>query len=175
MTANTAVPAIRAALHEALLGPEGEWGTFLLHDTGALDTLSAINAEQASREPAPDRTTLAKMVGHLTTSLEYALKVVNGNDNPEWDSRPEPAVVNAAEWTALQKRLRAAGLALDARLADPEGVNVPTVIGTVAHTAYHVGGIRQIALLLKAAEGRATEGRAAGGQTAEGQAIESKH
>ncbi|HEX2864343.1 MAG TPA: DinB family protein [Deinococcales bacterium] len=141
-----AIAGIRASIHEAFFGPEGEWGSFIEHGSGVLDTLARVSAAQAQAEPAPGRTRLVTMTSHLAESLEYAIKAIHGQP-VDWNHHEDPVTCTPAEWTALQARLRDAALAMNDRLADEKGVDVTTIVGTLAHTAYHVGGMRQIALM----------------------------
>ena len=138
-------------LFELIDGPANPNRTWIVsneRDSGLLGTLAKLSARQASAPPGPGRRTVAAHASHLLFSLELAIRRLRGEDPPaDWDRSWEPAAVDDAEWERLREQIRAASVTLRQAVADGESwlaVAFQGIIGTVAHTAYHLGAIRQL-------------------------------
>jgi hypothetical protein len=147
-------PAVIASLltrilREAFEGPPGPWTYFT--DTfaaaGVFGTISGLSAAEASRPAGPGRTTIAGHVNHLCSSLALTTRAIRGG--PAGRDRSTSwtvSMVDGAQWTDLQARLRREYGALLVTLETHAAWDEDTLgdaIGAIAHTAYHLGAIRQ--------------------------------
>lgn len=127
--------------------PEGMPSAYLDRGVGFFTTLSAMTAEAASREH--HGTTAAAQTEHAKFYLDRLCEYINGRTEPvNWDDSWLIETVNAAEWDALQASVRKAYANTLSCLAAERSWSerqVGMAIGLVAHTAYHLGAIRQIA------------------------------
>ena len=136
-------------LREAFDGPPGPWTYFT--DTsaaaGVFGTIKKVSAAEASRAAGSGRSTIAGHVHHLCASLALTTHTIRGGP-PARDRSTSwtLAVVDDAKWTDLQARLRheysALLVAVETRAAWDEDT-LGDAIGAIAHTAYHLGAIRQ--------------------------------
>jgi hypothetical protein len=136
-------------LREAFEGPPGPWTYFT--DTsaaaGVFGTIRELSATEASRAAGPGRTTIAGHVNHLCSSLALTSRAMRGGP-AERDRSTSWTVtaVDGAQWTALQARLRQEYGALLVTVETHAAWDEDTLgdaIGAIAHTAYHLGAIRQ--------------------------------
>jgi len=149
-----ASPAVMAGLVTRMLGKPskglpGPWTYFTdtAPGTGVFGTIDALTASQASQEGGPGRTTIAGHVQHLSSSLALSARGLRGES--AWRDRGRSwtvSVVDAAAWVALRAGLRRAYesllVAVETHPAwDEDALGV--AIGAIAHTAYHLGAIRQ--------------------------------
>ena len=138
-----------ALAREVVEGPGAEGWILNLGDTGVLGSLRSLTATQAS---APGRTgsTVASHVAHVLFGFELLNRWSQG-ENPftadyteSWHQRE----VNDQEWDSLRARLDAE---LRIWLESVSGTGalgsteLKGTIASVAHLAYHLGAIRQIA------------------------------
>jgi hypothetical protein len=143
------VSLLRRMLVEAFEGPPGPW-TYFTHTspgTGVFATLRGLSAAAASRPGGPAGTTTAGHVQHLTSSMALSAQGLRGESVSRDRSRSwTVAVVDDAGWAALRARLReeydrlVVAVEMNARW-DEDALGV--ALGAVAHTAYHLGAIRQ--------------------------------
>jgi hypothetical protein len=136
-------------MREAVHGPPGPWTYFSDRGpgTGLLGTIDGLSPEAASRQDGGARTTIAGHVHHVCASLALATRTTRGE--PASRDRSASWTVSAvddAAWSALRARLRceyeAIVMAIEAR-GEWDEESLGAVIGAVAHTAYHLGAIRQ--------------------------------
>jgi hypothetical protein len=148
-----------AALHQSLVtlwaelvdGPPGDVCYMLNRgDRGLLGSLDGLSAEAASR-PNAGGASIAAHVDHVSYGLDLMLRWSDGEPNPwagaDWTASWRRGTVTEAEWRALLARLRAQAARWRQALAnarDLEQLELDGVIASVAHTAYHLGAIRQI-------------------------------
>ena len=139
-------------LFELIDGPADPKRTWVVSNesaSGVLGTLQRFSAEQASRAPALGHKTPAAHAAHLLFSLELATQRLHG-ENPaaDWDASWEPSSVNAEDWSRLIDQIRDASARLrqtiEIRTAEWEPLTFKGIIATVAHTAYHLGALRQL-------------------------------
>ena len=136
-------------LREAFEGPPGPWTYFTdtAPQTGVFGTISGLTAAQASKVGGPGRTTIAGHIHHLTASLALATTGLRGGSPSRDRSRSwTVSTLDEAEWAALRARLRdeyqKVLVAVETHaLWDEDGLGV--AMGAIAHTAYHLGAIRQ--------------------------------
>jgi hypothetical protein len=136
-------------LREAFEGPPGPWTYFIdtMEGTGVFGTIHEMTASEASAPGGPGHTTIAGHIHHLSESLALARKELRGESSSRDRSRSwTVSAVDEAEWTALRARVRDEYERLVAAVKthtpwDEDTVGV--VMGAVAHTAYHLGAVRQ--------------------------------
>ncbi|MCY3834755.1 MAG: hypothetical protein OXG85_17215 [Chloroflexi bacterium] len=129
---------------------ESVQGAYLDRGTSLFETLAQISATQAS-QPMGACATIAAHVAHTRYYLEVLEDRMFGRDlsyvNWEqiWD---EVSAVNDAEWEAQIADLKATYERIKGHLdnADQwEGINeLSSMLGIIAHSAYHLGEIRQM-------------------------------
>ena len=136
-------------LREAFEGPPGPWTYFTdtAPGTGVFGTIGGLTAAQASKVGGPGRTTIAGHIHHLTSSLALSTTGLRGGSPSRDRSRSwTVSTVDDAEWAASRARLRDEYqellVAVETHaLWDEDALGV--VMGAIAHTAYHLGAIRQ--------------------------------
>jgi len=137
--------ALKLSLEEAF---ENVHGFFLDKGDSLFETLASITAEEASRSLGPRSGNIAAKVNHVRFYLDaIAANAAAGTYVPaDWDSSWQVGEVTEAEWIDLVARLDAAYRDLVAFAGTNENWNdqfVGGAFGVVAHTAYHLGEIRQ--------------------------------
>ena len=120
-------------------------------DAGLLRSLDKLSAIAASA-PTPHGSTIAAHVDHL----RYGLSLMNrwsAGENPfddaDWSASWRRTRVSAAQWRQLRDELASEAHRWLESLNKPREINqadLNSVVGSVAHLAYHVGAIRQIDL-----------------------------
>ncbi|MCC6629176.1 MAG: hypothetical protein IT340_17445 [Chloroflexi bacterium] len=122
---------------------------FLDRGTSLFETLADVSAEEASRRVAPTCACLAAQIEHVAFYLELAVQYASGQPiGPvDWAATWQRTVVTPAEWHALQRRLHAAYATVRDLIDRPATWELDQAIGgglgILAHTAYHLGEIRQ--------------------------------
>lgn len=144
--------ALSDLLTEIFDGPPGR-EAYLLNpgDPGLLPQLDSIDAAAASERPMPGKTTIAAHVDHVEFGLSLLNRWAAGEENPwadaDWDASWRRTAVTDEQWRALRDRLRDAASrwrrALVAR-AEWDNRSAAGALASAAHTAYHLGAIRQI-------------------------------
>jgi hypothetical protein len=131
-------------------------GFYLDKRTSLFETLAVITAEQASIPVGGKCATLAAQVKHVAFYLDVLEKSVReSNFAPvDWDEIWRTvSQVDAVQWQAIQAELRSSY----ARIQDlvettaewPSEREIGGAIAMIAHTAYHLGEIRQAMCILK--------------------------
>jgi hypothetical protein len=120
-------------------------------DAGLLRSLDKLSATAASAA-TPHGSTIAAHVDHL----RYGLSLMNrwsAGENPfddaDWTASWRRTRVSAAQWKQLRDELASEAHRWLEALTKPREINqtdLNSVVGSVAHLAYHVGAIRQIDL-----------------------------
>jgi len=144
--------ALSKLLTEIFDGPPGE-EAYLLNpgDSGLLRQLDSISAEIASTRPIPGKTTIAAHVDHVHYGLALLNRWAAGEANPwadaDWSASWKRGVVTDEQWQTLRGKLRQASrtwqIAVDTR-GDWDDIAAAGALASAAHTAYHLGAIRQI-------------------------------
>jgi hypothetical protein len=151
-TQSTFHRALQTVLAEIFDGPPGEMA-FLLNpgDPGLLKQLEAIDATTASNRPMPGRTTIAAHVDHVLYGISLMNRWAKGEPNPwataDWDASWRRGTVDDAAWQDLLRRLRRAAGEWQRAVKDRSewaDVDAAGALSSAAHTAYHLGAIRQI-------------------------------
>ncbi|MEM7124684.1 MAG: VOC family protein [Chloroflexota bacterium] len=131
-------------------------GIYLDKGTSMFETLATISAEEASIPVGGKCATLAAQVKHVTFYLDVLEEVVRTQQyvQPDWDKIwRETTAVTPKEWDAIQTSLRDSYDRIKKLIADtpewPTSRHIGGAIGIIAHTAYHLGEIRQALCVLK--------------------------
>ncbi|HVF31138.1 MAG TPA: hypothetical protein VNA22_09210 [Pyrinomonadaceae bacterium] len=144
------VGAIAFLLRETFEGsPAGQPSAYLDRGIGFFSTLDAVSADAASREFGG--TTIAAQTEHAKFYLDRLSEFIMGrNERVNWEDSWLIETVNAEEWDALRSTVRTAYentlrslAAVDDWTEDRTGM----ALGMIAHTAYHLGAVRQISKL----------------------------
>jgi len=127
--------------------PEGQPSAYLDRGVGVFATLAGLSGEAASRQHLG--TTIAAHTEHAKFYLDRLCEYMNGRtEHVNWEDSWLIETVNDEEWSALQASVRKAYenslrcLAEDRNWSD---MQIGMAIGLVAHSAYHLGAIRQMA------------------------------
>ena len=147
----------RALAHlfaELTAGAPTGGGAFILNsgDAGLLRSLDALSAAEASASIDGGATIAAH-----ATHLQYGLSLMNqwaaagGNPfaNAHWDAAWSVRDVSESQWAEIRSALRREVTEWGRWLGEPRDtaqVELNGMIGSVAHLAYHLGAIRQIAV-----------------------------
>ena len=137
--------ALLATLEEAF---ENVHGYFLDKGDSIFETLAEVSAAQASESLGPRSGNIAAKVNHIRFYLDaVAANAAAADYIPvDWESSWAVGEVTEAEWRNLVDRLRATYEGLKGFIPANELWNEQMVggaFGIVAHTAYHLGEIRQ--------------------------------
>jgi len=144
--------ALSNLLIEIFNGPPGG-EAYILNpgDPGLLRQLDTLDATAASNRPMPGATTIAAHADHVHFGLSLLNRWAAGEENPfataDWEASWKRTAVTEDEWRALRAKLREAADAWrEAAAARTEWNEVAAAgaLGSAAHTAYHLGAIRQI-------------------------------
>ena len=139
---------------ELVDGANEPGGAFILNsgDVGLLASLDKLSAAEASRSVAGGAT-IAAHAQHVRYGLSLMNRWAAEGGNPfadaRWEEAWKVATVNDADWAEIRAGLRdeshrwldALGVSRDVSPIELNGM-----IGSVAHLAYHMGAIRQIAV-----------------------------
>lgn len=127
--------------------PEGMPSAYLDRGVGFFSTLDGLSAAAASRHS--HGTTIAAHTEHAKFYLDRLCEFINGRtERVNWEDSWLIETVNDEEWEALRGSVRRAyenTLRCIAEVDDWTEIRVGMAMGLVAHTAYHLGAIRQIA------------------------------
>ena len=142
------VGAVAYLLRESFEGsPEGQGSAYLDRGVGFFSTLDALSADIVSREFSG--TTIAAQTEHAKFYLDRLCEFIDGRtERVNWEDSWLIETVNDEEWEALRTTVRRSYentlrclASVDEWTEDRTGM----AVGMVAHTAYHLGAIRQIA------------------------------
>ena len=142
-------------LKETFEGAPADVGSaYLDKGAGLFQTLDALSAADASRGPWPGASTVAAHCEHARFYVHALLDFMRGaTEKVDWGRSWLVREVSADEWDGLRAGLRAAYETLDATLrAAPawRDEEVGDSMAILAHTAYHLGAVRQLASAAKA-------------------------
>ena len=149
--------ALSNMLTEIFDGPPGQ-EAYVLNpgDPGLLRQLDTIEALEASKRPMPGKTTIAAHVDHLQFGLAILNRWATGEANPwagaDWNGSWRRTSVTDAQWRTLREGLRQEAdkwRKMVATRTNWDDMAAAAALSTAAHTAYHVGAIRQILAGLK--------------------------
>lgn len=126
--------------------PEGEPSAYLERGVGVFSTLDALSAERVSKEI--HGTTIAAHTAHFKFYLDRLCEYIKGRTEPvDWEQSWLIEDVNEIEWIALRDAVRRSYENVLRTFAEVEqwnGDNIGDATAIIAHTAYHLGAIRQM-------------------------------
>ena len=132
-------------------------GYYLDEGNSLFETLAGITAEEASIPVGGRCATLAAQVKHVAFYLDVLEQAVRTQtyERQDWGQIwRETSAVSDAEWAELATQLRASYERIKQLIADttewPSERHVGGAMAAVAHTAYHLGEIRQALCTLQA-------------------------
>jgi hypothetical protein len=148
--------ALSKMLIEIFDGPPGsEAYLFNPGDPGLLRQLESISAEAASARPMPGKTTIAAHVDHVCYGLGILNRWFAGEANPwagaDWNASWQRTTASGDQWRTLRENLRREAETWRKHVAartEWDDVAASGALSSAAHTAYHVGAIRQIVAAL---------------------------
>ncbi len=130
-------------------------GIYLDRGTSLFETLETISAEEASRPVSATCASIAAQVEHVRFYLEVLARYARGEavGKVDWAASWRLTTVTPEEWDALKGRLRDTHRDIltvvgDARTWEDENA-IGGSMAIVAHTAYHLGEIRQALCTIK--------------------------
>ncbi len=144
--------ALFALLEETF---ETTHGIYLDKDTTLAHSLAGLTAEQASRSIVPSGTTISSQVDHVKFYLETLERYMRGEklENVDWPGSWQRKSVTADEWESMKNELQVVYRRISDNLKKIEDWDdekrLGGALGIVVHTAYHLGAIRQMLLVVK--------------------------
>jgi hypothetical protein len=145
---------ILGVLAEAFDGPQQSWSYFTDsgRDSGLLGTLERLSAADASR--ILGRTSIAAHVHHVIFGLEASAAWIEGDRTTrKWSESWNLTEADDERWRRMREELRSGyrDLKKDIELfAASSAESMGGVVGALAHVAYHLGAIRQKAVIAMA-------------------------
>ena len=131
-------------------------GYFLNKGTSLFETLAGISAEEASIPVGGRCATLAAQVKHVAFYLDVVDKSVRNPDYPQVDWNEiwrTISNVTEEEWDAIRLELRQSYQRILELInwinSWPSDYEIAGAIAVIAHTAYHLGEIRQALCTIK--------------------------
>ena len=140
--------SLSALLKETFEGTSTAFGTMYLNEgTGLFATIENISAETASHSNG--NTTIAAHCEHTRFYLEFLTDYLNENFKMvDWKDSWNVKTVNEKEWNALRGQMQKAYQKVSDMIDEVETWNdfkISGALGILAHTAYHLSAIRQLA------------------------------
>ena len=144
--------ALSSMLTEIFEGPPGS-EAYVLNpgDPGLLRQLDTIDASAASKRPVSGKPTIASQADHVHFGLSILNRWAAGEANPwagaDWNGSWQRTTVTEDQWRTLRDGLRheaALWRKMVATRTDWDDMSAAAALSTAAHTAYHLGALRQI-------------------------------
>ncbi len=133
--------------------PEGQGSAYLDRGVGVFATIEKISAEIASHSIGENEASIAAHLEHARFYLIALVEFMNGRtEKVNWDESWLVKTVNKSEWNFLKENVKrdyektAEALQVIENWNDD---NIGEAMAIVAHTAYHLGAIRQILKTVK--------------------------
>lgn len=127
--------------------PEGQGSAYLDRGVGIFNTLEKLSAAEVSRESG--ETSIVAQTEHAKFYLDRLCEFMNGRtERVNWEQSWLIDEVNEEEWNALRTSVRKSYEGVLRCLAEIDEWSedqVGMAMGMLAHTAYHLGAIRQLA------------------------------
>lgn len=144
--------AVSKLLVEVFNGPPGD-EAYILNpgDPGLHRQLETISAATASEQPISGKPSIASHVDHVHYGLSLLTRWLAGEENPwadaDWNASWRRNAVTDDQWGILRQNLREKADTWQnavTRRTEWDDLNAAGALSTIAHTAYHLGSIRQI-------------------------------
>jgi hypothetical protein len=148
----TVLRTVLPILSEAFAGPADPRSTHFVNnepDCGLFGTLEALTAEQASTPLEYGGTTAVAQAEHVRFSLEVSTRWLRGDRGAaDWPGSWEVREVDEDAWTELRHALHRAydEFVVVVHQVPMQAELLEGLVATVAHAAYHLGALRQIAM-----------------------------
>jgi hypothetical protein len=144
-------------LKESFEGPPSdEPSAFLEKGTGLFQTLDEITPEAASAQARPEGSTIAAHAEHVRFYVEVHYEFMRGSTaRIDWTESWRIQRVNTPEWDRLRLELRQIYSNVTEYLRAIETWSedeISLAMSIVAHSAYHLGAIRQLLLVARGNE-----------------------
>jgi hypothetical protein len=134
-------------------------GIYLDRGASLFETLDGLSAEDASRSIAERCATVAAQVEHIRFYLDVMNDVMQKGEVTKVDWREiweKVREVTAEEWEAEKQRLKESYQRVMVTMKNYEKwegeYGISSSLAVLAHTAYHLGGIRQALCAIKSAK-----------------------
>ena len=131
--------------------PGGEAYVLNPGDAGLIRQLEGVSAGSASGRPMAGKTTIASHVDHVHFGLTLLNRWAAGEANPfagaDWNGSWKRTKVSEEQWRALLEGLREEARRwreFVERRGEWDDIAAAGALSSAAHTAYHLGAIRQI-------------------------------
>lgn len=145
--------ALGFLLEEAFPGHPRPGNAFLDSGTGWRETLDDVTAARASRPLVAGGTTIAGHVEHTRFYMRMMREFMQGRtERVDWSRSWLVSEVGAEQWRALRDELlleyeQVLELVRNVDAWDED--QIVTAFGLVAHSAYHLGAVRQMLLVVE--------------------------
>jgi hypothetical protein len=150
---NPMLVAVRTLLNETFDGPEknASWYTEAKPGSGFFGTLEKLTAEDASIPV--NGTTIAAQSDHTRYYLWVANSYLNG-DEPmkDWEASWKITNVDQITWAQINEELQQEYTTLLKKIDSLDSLDEQiskSLLGAIAHSAYHLGSIRQMIKAIK--------------------------
>ena len=150
---NPMLAAVKTLLKETFKGPEGNgsWYTESKPGSGLFGTLEELSAEEASLPV--NGTTIAAQTDHTRYYLWVARSYLNGEvPDKDWEASWKITSVDTNTWTHFTSELQQEYTKLLTTIDSLTSLDEQTstgLLGAIAHSAYHLGSIRQMIKSIK--------------------------
>ena len=142
-----------ALLKETFEGSSPQVSAYLDRGVGVLNTIEKLSATDASRSIEENGATIAAHTEHARFYLVALLEFMNGRtEKVDWNESWSVKTVNESEWNVLKesvKRDYKKTMESFQAIENWNDDNIGEAMAIVAHTAYHLGAIRQILKAVK--------------------------
>ncbi len=135
-------------LKETFEGSSSEGSAYLDRGVGVLNTVEKLSAETASRSIEENGATIAAHLEHARFYLVALVEFINGRtEKVNWDESWLVKIVNETEWKLLRENTRRDYELVAETFQTSQDWNedkLAEAIAIIAHTAYHLGAMRQM-------------------------------
>jgi hypothetical protein len=144
--------AVSKLLIEIFDGPPGT-EAYILNpgDSGLHRQLEKISAATASQQAILGKPSIAAHVDHVHFGMSLLTRWISGEENPwadaDWNGAWKRNTVTDQQWQALRDNLRKEAATWQKAVllrTEWDDITAAGALSTIAHTAYHLGAIRQI-------------------------------
>lgn len=150
---NPMLVAVRTLLKETFDGPEenASWYTEAKPGSGLFGTVGILSAEDASIPV--NGTTIAAQTDHIRYYLWVANSYLNGEEpSKDWEASWKITNVDKITWAQFNEELQQEYTTLLKKIDSLDSLDEQTsngLLGAIAHSAYHLGSIRQMIKAIK--------------------------
>jgi hypothetical protein len=156
-SASLEIKALVTLLRETLFRADSKFAYLLnQNDPGFFDTLKVLPAETVSKPPTPGRKPIVSHANHVLYGIELANRALAGEEGvyetADWNVAWKLETVTEPQWRDLLNRLEQQSKRFIEQASQPRAWSEIMLTGSfaiAAHTAYHLGAIRQMLLDLR--------------------------